>query len=121
MSGRCLRISWSRGLEIPIGLVVIFLILFGLGFTNLFTKPIATEGGVTFTVILFGLFVFSERANKKIAASRSADLEKFNVYAQDNLTAEAIGCKTSETEVSRGARAKSSPAFAKMSRRKRSG
>ncbi|MGO9481853.1 MAG: APC family permease [Candidatus Kryptoniota bacterium] len=81
------------GLEIPIGLVVIFLILFGLGFTNLFTKPIATEGGVTFTVILFGLFAFSERANKKIAASRGADLEKFNVFAQGNLTAEAIGCR----------------------------
>ncbi len=81
------------GLEIPIGLVVVFLILFGLGFTNLFTKPIATEGGVAFTVILFGLFAFSERANAKLAASRGGELEKFNVFAQGSLTAEAIGCK----------------------------
>ncbi len=79
--------------EIPIGLGFVFLVLFGLGFTNLFTKPIATEGGVTFTIILFGLFAFSERANKRIAASRGGELEKFNVYAQGNLTAEAIGCK----------------------------
>jgi amino acid transporter len=81
------------GFEIPIGLIVVFIVLFGLGFTNLFTKPIATEGGVTFTLILFGLFAFSERANKKIAASRGADLEKFNVSAQNTLTAEAVGCK----------------------------
>ena len=71
----------------------VFLVLFGLGVTNLFTKPIATEGGITFTVVLFGLFAFSERANKRIHASRNADLEKFNVYAQDNLTAEAVGCR----------------------------
>ncbi len=79
--------------EVPIGLAFVFLILFGLGFTNLFTKPIATEGGVTFTVVLFGIFTFSERANKKLVAARGLDLEKFNVNAQDSLTAEAVGCK----------------------------
>ncbi len=79
--------------ELPIGLIFVFLVLFGLGFTNLFTKPIATEGGVTFTVLLFGLFAFSERANKKIHEGREIDLERFNVYAQDSLTAEAVGCK----------------------------
>lgn len=81
------------GFEVPIGLILVFILLFGLGITNLFTKPIATEGGVTFTIVLFGLFAFSERANKKIAASRGADLEKFNVFAQNKLTAEAVGCK----------------------------
>ncbi len=79
--------------EIPIGLIFVFLILFSLGFINLFTKPIATEGGVSFTVLLFGLFVFSERANKKKHKAREIDLERFNVFAQDSLTAEAIGCK----------------------------
>ncbi len=85
--------------ELPIGLVFVFLVLFALGFTNLFTKPIATEGGVTFTVVLFGLFAFSERANKRIAESRGQDLEKFNIYAQNNLTAEAVGCKHSERKL----------------------
>ncbi|MCL4538875.1 MAG: APC family permease [Bacteroidetes bacterium] len=85
--------------EIPIGLIVVFIILFALGFTNLFTKPLATEGGVTFTVVLFGLFAFSERANRRIAASRDKDLEKFNIYAQNNLTAEAVGCKHSQRKL----------------------
>ncbi len=79
--------------EVPIGLTFVFLVLFGLGLTNLFTKPIATEGGVTFTVVLFGLFAFSEKANRKLHAAKHADLEKFNVYAQDSLTAEAVGCR----------------------------
>jgi amino acid transporter len=79
--------------ELPLGLLFVFIVLFGLGFTNLFTKPIATEGGVTFTVVLFGLFAFSERANRKIHASKDVELERFNVYAQDSLTAEAVGCK----------------------------
>lgn len=79
--------------ELPLGLVFVFVILFALGFMNLFTKPIATEGGVAFTIILSGLFMFSEHANKKKHAGHDLDLEKFNVFAQDSLTAEAIGCK----------------------------
>jgi amino acid transporter len=51
--------------ELPIGLVFVFIILFALGFSNLFTKPIATEGGVSFTIVLTLLFFFSERANKR--------------------------------------------------------
>ncbi len=79
--------------ELPIGLIFVFIILFGLGVTNLFTKPIATEGGITFTIILFTVFTLSERANMKRHAAKGSDLEKFNVFAQDNLTAEAIGCR----------------------------
>ena len=79
--------------EIPIGLGFVFVVLFSLGFVNLFTKPFATEGGITFTIFLYIIFVFSERANKKLLAARSSQLEKFNVYSQNTLTAEAIGCK----------------------------
>ena len=78
--------------ELPIGLVFVFIILFALGFSNLFTKPIATEGGVSFTIVLTLLFFFSERANKRKYEQQATDLEKFNVFAQDSLTAEAIGC-----------------------------
>lgn len=80
-------------IEFPIGVTFVFIVLFALGFTNLFTKPIATEGGVTFTLILFGLFAYSERYTNRAKKDRAVDLERFNVFAQDNLTAEAIGCK----------------------------
>ena len=78
--------------EIPVGLGFIFIVLFSLGFVNLFTKPFATEGGVTFTILLYIVFGISERANKKLKAARDPQLEKFNVFAQDKLTAEVVGC-----------------------------
>lgn len=86
-------------LELPIGVIFVFVILFALGFTNLFTKPIATEGGVSFTVILFGLFAYSERYNNRIRKEKDIELERFNVFAQDNLTAEAVGCKHAQRKL----------------------
>jgi hypothetical protein len=79
--------------EIPIGLGFVFAVLFLLGFVNLFTKPVATAWGVAFTIVLYGAFGVSERANRKLAASRGEELEKFNVHGEDQLTIEAIGCK----------------------------
>jgi amino acid transporter len=80
-------------LEIPVGLGSIFTVLFLLGIINLFTKPYATVGGISFTIILAGIFAFSQRANKKLAARRNPELEKFNVAGQDQLTVESVGCK----------------------------
>jgi amino acid transporter len=82
-----------RGIEIPFGLGSVFTVLFLLGVVNLFTKPYATVGGITFTIILYFIFNISEKANKKHAAARPPDLERFNVAGQDTLTVEAIGCR----------------------------
>jgi hypothetical protein len=80
--------------EIPIGLGSVFTVLLLLGIVNLFTKPYATVWGIGFTVALYVAFGFSERANKKLMASRGEpELEKFNVHGEDQLTVEAIGCK----------------------------
>ncbi|HUI64628.1 MAG TPA: APC family permease [Bacteroidota bacterium] len=79
--------------EIPIGLGSIFTVLLLLGIVNLFTKPYATVGGIGFTIALYVAFGVSERANKRIAATRGAGLERFNVHGADQLTIEAIGSK----------------------------
>ncbi len=80
-------------IEIPAGLGMIFLVLFLLGIVNLFTKPYATVGGVAFTIILYFVFAYSERANRKAAAIRNPELETYNVAGRDRLTAESIGCR----------------------------
>lgn len=84
--------EWKVGLnfkigkkEIPLGLGLIFLILLLLGVVNLFTKPFATIGGVTFTVILYFVFGISERKNKKLSADHHA-LEKFNIAPQTSFS-----------------------------------
>ena len=82
-----------RGREIPIGLGSVFTVLILLGIVNLFTKPYATVGGISFTIFLSLVFALSQRANKALTAKRNPALEKFNVAGQDTLTVESIGCK----------------------------
>jgi amino acid transporter len=81
------------GVEIPIGLGLVFAVLLALGTVNLFTKPIATKGGIAFTIILYIIFGVSERINKRRAAHKNHDLEKFNLLGQDQLTADSLGCQ----------------------------
>ncbi len=49
------------GVEIPIGLGLITLVLFSVAFINIFTKKTATISGVAFTIVLYAAFVLSER------------------------------------------------------------
>ncbi len=81
------------GYEIPLGLGFVFLVLLALGIVNLFTKPIATQGGIAFTIILYLVFGVSERMNKKRLAKKSHELERFNTLAQSRLTADSVGCE----------------------------
>ncbi|MFA7360663.1 MAG: APC family permease [Candidatus Kapaibacterium sp.] len=89
--------------EIPFGLLLIFLVLFFVGITNLFTKPIATISGVIFTLTFFIIFVVSEYINKrKIMKDRNLTevefhssenmrvLEHFNLDDEAQITPESI-------------------------------
>ncbi len=49
-----------RGVQIPVGLGLITLTLFLIAVVNLFTKPVATMAGGTFSVLLFIVFTISE-------------------------------------------------------------
>jgi hypothetical protein len=51
--------------ELPVGLGLITLVLFTVAFLNLFTKQTATISGVAFTLLLYGVFVVSERATAR--------------------------------------------------------
>jgi hypothetical protein len=76
------------GIEVPIGLGLISLLLFATAITNLFTKQLATISGVAFSVVLFGVFTISERVNRKTITGQHHELEQFRVAARDELTAE---------------------------------
>jgi len=51
----------AGGMEIPIGLGLITLTLFSAAVINLFTKQMATISGIAFTLMLYAVFVTSER------------------------------------------------------------
>lgn len=93
-----------RGTEIPFGLIFIFVVLFFVGVTNLFTKPIATVSGIIFTATFFSIFVISEIVNRRNIMKeknltedefRSDEnmkiLEHFNLEDENQITPELIG------------------------------
>jgi amino acid transporter len=57
--------------EIPIGLLSVFLVLLSVAIVNLFTKSIATVSGIAFAGVFFIIFSISERQNlRKHALTR---------------------------------------------------
>ena len=76
--------------EIPIGLGVTVLVLFFVAIANLFTKQIATYYGVSFTVLLFGVFIVSEKINRRKMKDGKTGLENFNLDTQPQIVAEHI-------------------------------
>src|SRR3954453_694357 len=79
-----------RGVEIPLGLGVVTLILVALCTINLFTKEVATISGIAFTIIFFTVFEISEKVTKK-RSTEHAELDQFNVHAGDDLTPQRLG------------------------------
>src|SRR3954470_2399831 len=65
--------------EIPVGLGATVAVLFFVAIANLFTKKIATIYGVSFTVILFVIFLISERVNRRRMKNEKTGLENFNL------------------------------------------
>src|SRR4029077_2493104 len=74
------------GIELPIGLGVTTLMLFLVAIANLFSKKIATVYGVTFTILLYALFMISERVNAGKKKEHRSDLEKFNLDHQPEVS-----------------------------------
>ena len=82
------------GVEIPIGLGVITLVLFGIAITNLFTKIDATIAGVTFSIALFVVFTVSEKLTRHRQGGRaSAEMDQFHLEVEDELRPEAVGAR----------------------------
>jgi amino acid transporter len=76
--------------EIPIGLGITTCALFLIGIANLFSKRIATIYGVSFTIVLYTLFMISERINARKQSAQRSDLEKFNLDHQPQVTPETL-------------------------------
>jgi amino acid transporter len=78
--------------EIPVGLGLITLILLAIAVTNIFTKQVATISGVAFTLVLFGVFMGSERiAHRKGIAH--TELDQFHLASGEDITPKRLGCR----------------------------
>jgi len=77
------------GREFPLGLILITGFLLTLGIVNLFTKQVATIGGLSFTAIIFLVFTVTEQYNRRRHAY-AGELEKFRLETQEMLSQETI-------------------------------
>lgn len=75
--------------EIPVGLGLTTAMLALVAIANLFTKKVATIYGVSLTVVLFAVFIISERLNKRRAQDK-AHLEQFNLDHQAQVSEKSV-------------------------------
>lgn len=81
------------GVEVPLGLIGIALVLFTCAIVNLLTKEIATISGILFTGAFFAMFAFSERVTKRRRQAGSAMLDQFQLSSEQAIGAEILGCR----------------------------
>jgi len=82
------------GVEVPVGLGLITLILLGIAVVNLFTKKDATIAGVTFSIILFIVFTISERVTHRgRGAAKHVEMDQFHLEMESELTPAAVGVR----------------------------
>jgi len=74
----------AGGVELPIGLFLITLILASLATVNLLTKKTATIAGASFTMAFFVVFMASERYNRRRGGRHSGESEKFRIEVSED-------------------------------------
>src|SRR5512135_3799044 len=80
--------------DVPLGIGLIFLVLFITAVVNFMTKEVATISGVIFTAAFFVTFTASERAHVRRtgkAVEHHEHLEQFNQSKADEITPAALG------------------------------
>jgi amino acid transporter len=86
-------LNWTiAGVEIPVGLGLITLVLLGMAIVNLFTKPDATIAGLVFSGLLFTAFEISEHVMRRRRGTH-VELDQFNLEKEADLSPESVGCR----------------------------
>ena len=81
-----------RGVQVPVGLGLITLVLFLIAVVNLFTKPVATMAGGAFSVLLYIVFTVSEKRARRDGGAH-VEMDQFNLEMEGELTPEAVGAR----------------------------
>ena len=82
------------GIEFPIGIASVFLVLLTVALTNLFTKSVATMAGVAFSAVFFAIFTISEKVNRRKHAVAELQMkEHFQLLQRDTVESEGLGIR----------------------------
>jgi hypothetical protein len=78
-------------IDLPIGITLIFLVLFSTAMINLFTKKVATIWGIGFTVGFLVMFIVCEHVSRRLRkGGHHEHLEQFNEKVTDHPTPESL-------------------------------
>jgi hypothetical protein len=88
-----LNIPLGNGRELPLGVILIATVLFFTALVNLFTKYEATIGGLSFSLVFFALFTYSERQVAKRRAGKPESLDQFRIYGNEQPATETLGVR----------------------------
>jgi amino acid transporter len=78
------------GTEIPVGLILITSFLFCIAIVNLFTKPLATVAGLSFSALFLVIFTISERVNHRRGHGKGDMVEEFRVAERPLITRDEL-------------------------------
>ena len=79
------------GVEIPFGLIMLFLVLLFTALLNLMTKEVATIGGSAFTAVFLAVFMISERIHeKRLGGGHHKHVEQFNQSTAAEISPQAL-------------------------------
>ncbi len=81
-------------IEIPVGLLSVFMVLLATATVNLFTKSIATVSGIAFAIAFFIIFTVSERINlRKHAVTAKEMKDHFQLEHQERVDRESVAIR----------------------------
>jgi amino acid transporter/nucleotide-binding universal stress UspA family protein len=79
------------GIEIPFGLLLVFLVLLFTALLNLLTKEMATISGSAFTLAFLAVFMISERIHeKRLGGGHHKHIEQFNQTTTEEISPQAL-------------------------------
>src|SRR5438067_4625862 len=87
------NIPLGKGRELPLGVILIGAVLFITAIVNFFTKYQATIGGVTFSIVFFAIFTYSERRVARERAGKPEGLDQFRIYGNEEPENETLGVR----------------------------
>jgi amino acid transporter len=80
--------------EIPVGLLSVFMVLLSTATVNLFTKSVATESGIAFSVAFFIVFTVSERINLRKHEQTARQMkDHFQLEHQETVSRESVAIR----------------------------
>jgi len=83
-----------RGVEIPVGMVCVTLVLLAAAIVNLLTKSVATVSGLIFSATFFAMFSISEKLNKRRLADIDHEMkEHFHLMEQEMASGGSISVR----------------------------